>query len=223
MTDDKRLTSLNPQWLRAREIMGTNFFGVEEAVQHFGVRPVNEQLKKLAHVHFSEVTLEACKDSHILVAVFPLSILDIRTKVPRDSKLFYFYEDAWYNKKAFAKEKGELDWRLVRKTSMPDSTSRTWEQQRVLLSADEETPTARVIVYTTIGHFFATSLPAGQVGERLFEGVYVRTSSLVSSGYRVGVGGFGSSSLGVYGFGGGRHGRLGLASEKKPITLSELG
>src|ERR1044071_3192545 len=34
---DKMLTSINPQWLRARAIMGKNFFGLEEAGQYLGL------------------------------------------------------------------------------------------------------------------------------------------------------------------------------------------
>src|SRR5689334_14179496 len=45
---DKTTTSLNPQWLRAREIMGKNFFGLEEAIEHFGVKPTLEQIEVLS-------------------------------------------------------------------------------------------------------------------------------------------------------------------------------
>ena len=78
---DKWCTSLNAQWLRAREIMGKNFFGIEEAVQDFGVHPSETQLAALAQVPFTEEVLQSHKDTHILVAVFPLSILDIRGKL----------------------------------------------------------------------------------------------------------------------------------------------
>ena len=75
---------------RAREIMGKNFFGVEEAIKHFGVNPTRQQLAALSEIPFSEAVLEQSKDTHILVAVFPLSILEIRGKVER--KLFYNHE-----------------------------------------------------------------------------------------------------------------------------------
>ena len=173
---------------RAREIMGKNIFGVEEAIQHFGVNPSKQQTAYLAEVPFSEAVLEVCKNTHVLVAVFPLSILEIRGKV--DKKLFYSHEDAWYNKQAFAKEKGEIGWQLVRKTPVDNSTSKTWNDQQALLSKDDETPKAQVVVYTIIGHFLAT-------GERLFENIYVRCSDLDSDGDRVYVGGFGAEGLGV--------------------------
>ncbi len=172
---------------RAREIMGRNFFGVEEAIKHFGVNPSRQQLALLAEVPYSEEALAASKDTHVLVAVFPLSLLDVRGKVA-DKSLFYSQD--WYNRQAFAKERGEVGWQLVRKTPIADSTNKTWNEQQALLSSDEETPTAQVMVYTIIGHYLAT-------GERLFENIYVRTSSLDSDGFRVDVGVFDAEGLDV--------------------------
>jgi len=192
---------------RAREIMGRNFFGIEEAIKHFGVNPSRAQTATLSEVPFTEETLESCKDTHILVAVFPMSILDIRGKVER--KLFYSHEDSWYNKEAFAKDRGEIGWSLVRKTPVPDSTSKTWGEQQALLDKSEETPSAQVMVYTIIGHYLAT-------GERLFENVYVRTSSVDSGGSRVYISDFGQSGLHVYyWWDDGRDGSVGVSSARK--------
>ena len=190
---------------RAREIMGRNFFGIEEAIKHFGVNPTRQQLAALSEIPFSEAVLEQLKDTHVLVAVFPLSILEIRGKV--DSKLFY--NQSWYNKKSFAKERGEAIWQLVRKTQVNNSTSKNWQEQQALLSKDDEVPTAQVMVYTIIGHHLAT-------GERLFEHIYVRTSSVGSDGRRVDVGGFDSEGLVVnYWWGDVRSGDLGVSSARK--------
>ena len=130
--------------------------------------------------------LTACKDTHVLVAVFPLTILEVRGKVER--KLFYSHDDAWYNTQAFANEKAGMGWHLIRKIPVENSLSKNWKEQQALLSKDEETPKASVLVYTIIGHFLAN-------GERLFEKVYVRTSSLDSGGDRVFVGDFWSGGL----------------------------
>ncbi|OGZ20684.1 MAG: hypothetical protein A2654_00105 [Candidatus Nealsonbacteria bacterium RIFCSPHIGHO2_01_FULL_43_31] len=190
---------------RAREIMGRNFFGVEEAIKHFGVNPTRQQLAALSEIPFSEAVLEQSKDTHVLVAVFPLSILEIRGKV--DSKLFY--DQSWYNKESFAKERGEVNWQLVRKTPVDNSTSKNWLEQQVMLGKDDEVPTAQVMIYTIIGHYIAT-------GERLFENTYVRTSSVDSGGRRVGVGVFGSEGLGVDSWWDGyRVGDIGVSSARK--------
>lgn len=174
---------------RAREIMGRNYFGVGEAIKHFGVNPSKQQLATLSEVSFTEATLEECKNTHVLVAVFPMSILEIRGKVTGNQRLFYNQD--LYNKESFAKDRGETEWHLVRKTSMPNSTIRTWQEQQALLSDKEEAPKARVMIYTIIGHYLAT-------GERLFEHFYVRCSDVDSFGYRVDAGYFGSRGLRVF-------------------------
>ncbi len=191
----------------AREIMGKNFFGVEEAIKHFGVNPSKQQLLALSEIPFAEAILKECNDTHILIAIFPLSILDVRGKV--DSKLFCSHGDAWYNKQVFAKEKGEISWQLVKKTPVENSVSKTWNEQQALLSKDEEMPSARIVVYTTIGHFLVTN-------EWLFKNIYVRCSDLDSDGHRVYVGNFDSGRLYIdsvwddY-----RDDNLGLASSRK--------
>lgn len=149
---------------QARAIMSKNFFGVEEAIKHFGVNPSKQQLAYLKNVPFTKEVLKSCKDTHILVAVFPMSILDIRGKVKR--KLFY---DAWYKEKEFAEDMGEVGWQLIRKVPIAGSTDKTWDEQQALLSKDEETPKGQVVVYTIIGHFLAT-------GERLLENLCTRCS-----------------------------------------------
>ena len=193
--------------MKAREIMGKNFFGIEEAQKHFGVTPTKAQLGYLAEIPFSEEVLTACKDTHVLVAVLPMTLLEVRGKV--EKKLFYSHEDAWYNNQAFANEKAELGWHLIRKTPVENPTAKNWKEQQALLSKDEEAPTASVLVYTIIGHFLAT-------GERLFEKIYVRTSSLDSDCGRVYVGVFDSGGLDVsYWSDAYRYDGLGLSGARK--------
>lgn len=192
---------------RTREIMGWNFFGIEEAIKHFGVNSSRAQTAALSEVPFTEDVLEFCKDTHVLVAVFPISILDIRGKVER--KLFDGHEDSWYNKEVFAKDRGEIGWRMVRKTPVPYSISKNWDEQQALLDKNEETPSAQVMAYTIIGHYLAT-------GEHLFENVYVRTSSVDSGGNRVDVGSFDQYGLFVDGWGDdSSYDSLGVSSARK--------
>ncbi len=192
---------------QARAIMGKNLFGVEEAIKHFGVNPSKQQLAYLAEVPFTEEVLSSCKDTHVLVAVFPMSILDIRGKV--EHKLFYSHDDAWYNEWAFARDKGEVGWHLVRKVPVADSTKKTWNEQQALLSKDEETPKAQVMVYTIIGHFLAS-------GERLFENIYIRCSDLLDSEcHRVYVGHFGATDFEVGSFWDVHHSHIGLSAARK--------
>ena len=183
-----------PSQIRAREIMGKNCLGIEEAVRHFGATFTDEQLASLAEIPFSEAVLEECKNTHVLVAGFPMSILNIRAKAPsKKPKTFYSYKDAWYNTQAFAKdEKVEVRWYLIRKEAVAGSTSKTYGEQTAMLSAHEEVPRACELVYAVVLYFMAT-------GERLFPSIYVRTVSLDSDGSRVYVGYFDSDGLLVNG------------------------
>ncbi len=188
----------------AQDIMGKNFLGIEKVIQHFSIVPTQEEIAKLADVPFSKTILRERKDTHILVAVFPLSILDIRKKVERN--LFDSHNYAWYNNQAFAKEKGETSWHLIRKDVVPESTNKTWQEQQALLDEKEGVPSARVMTYTIIGYYMSS-------GERLFEKTYARCQCLCSLDGQVGVGRFGSRGLYVSNYWyDSRHANLGLAS-----------
>jgi len=131
--------------------------------------------------------LERSKDTHILIAVLPLSIIEIRDKV---KKSLFSYDGAW--KQPFADERGEVSWELISKTLVDNSTSKNWWEQKALLGDDEEIPTAQVMTYTIIGHYLAT-------GERMFGRVYVRTSSTDLGNDHVGVGLFNpANGLDIY-------------------------
>lgn len=171
----------------AKRIMGHHYLGIEHAIEHLKASPSKQDLKLMEEVPFSEAVLEACKDTHILVAVLPMSVMGLweRTK-----HLFYSKDDPWYRKESFAKDKGQAGWHLVRKDIVPNSMSKTWQEQQSLLGKDDETPTARVLIYTVILTFLVT-------GVKLLPNIYARVSDLGSGGFRVDVGGFDGSGLGV--------------------------
>jgi hypothetical protein len=202
----QNLFELSESQERAREIMGRNFFGVEEAIAHFRVNPLKQQLAYLAEVPFAEEVLMSCKDTHVLVAVFPLSLLDIRD-VCKDHGLFLI--QGFYNMQSFAKEKGEVSWQLIRKTPVDGSTSKTWDVQNNMLGKDEKVPTVREVVYMMIGHYKTAN-------KRLFETGWVWCSDLDSKGDHVYVGCFAAWGLSV-GIDGSDHRsyRLGLAAARK--------
>ncbi|MFA5052519.1 MAG: hypothetical protein WC565_00440 [Parcubacteria group bacterium] len=174
---------------QAREIMGSNMFGIEESIAQFGVRPTKEQLDVLAEVPFTEDTLKECRKTHVLVSVFPLSILDIRGRV--EHELFEDHADAWINGQAFANERGDASWCLIRKTPVDGSTYRDWFGQQALLAKNEETPTTRAMTYMIIGHYLTT-------GERLFEYVRVRCRDVDPGlGGRVSIGYSGEEGISI--------------------------
>lgn len=188
----------------ARQVMGRNFFGVEEAIRHFKVRPSEKDMEALDQIPFTQDELQQAKDTHLLVAVFPLSLLQIKEKA---ENLFHMQD--WYNNQTFAKEQGKSEWVLVRRDIVANSLAKTWQGQQKLLNEDEEVPFVRVMAYAIIGHCLAT-------GERLFPSVYARCKDLSSDGDRVGLGGFDSDGLLVsYWSGVGVSSDVGLASDRK--------
>lgn len=149
-----------------RKVMGKNFFGLNEAMKHFRVDPTRHQFEILSHIPFSLKELEVCKNTHILVALVPLSIYDIRAN---NSNLFYKYKLDWHEQE-FINDKGKTGWKLILKTPVVGSKGKNWDEQQPLIASDEKVQTARVMVYTVIGHFLNS-------GERLFEKVCVLTAS----------------------------------------------
>ena len=195
----------------AHKIMGKNFFGVEEALHHFGVNLSNVQLRALAVVPYTSELLESVKDTHILIVVLPMSILDIQGKVLNKSNKFLNH-NLWCSSEKFVRSRGENDWgwRLVRKTPMPESIGKDWDEQQQLLGTEEVVPTAQVMVYTIVGHYLAT-------GERLFENSHVRCSNFNSSSEHISVGGFGADGLNTCPYRDrDRDPRLGLSVSSKP-------
>jgi hypothetical protein len=198
----------------ARDIMGKNYLDLNWGIDTYKVSLRPRQMAYMKEVGYSESTLIAYKDTHILAAVMPIAIVGVCAKtavmkLPNGQKSFFYKQD-WYDRQAFANEVGQIEWRLVRKTRVEDSTSKKWSDQQALLDGKvEETPTAQVMVYTIIGHFLNT-------GERLFEKVYVRTSSLDSGGGRVYVGGMDAYGLVVNNnWDNNTRGNLGVSSSRK--------
>lgn len=176
---------------RARSIMGKNFFGVEDAVKYFKVQPTGCQLEKLAKIPFSEEILTKYRDSHVLVAVFPLSIIDLRNVVYGVFDNSLFFRQNWYEGHAFAEDKGDdVEWCLVRKNPIYDSFSKTWKEQLELLSEDEEVPTAKILTYTAVGYYFLTN-------DYIMQDIYVRSDSVDSAGDRICFGNFKNLCFGI--------------------------
>lgn len=148
---------------QAAAIMGNNFHGVEATERCFGDVFTAKQKRALTTVPFSAGTLQSHADTHILVAIAPLSLLDVH-RSPQNG-LFWVGQrrDLGFGRKAekFAHEKATIGWALFRKTPVPDSTSKTWDEQQKLLSAAEFTPQVAVVTQVMTVHWAETS-------ERLF-------------------------------------------------------
>src|SRR3989344_4004711 len=165
---------------RAKDIMGENFIGLEEVEKHLDIAFSKKDAEKLAEIPWSEETLEEVKHTHILVPGYPLSILQIREKVPQG--IFLSYKDAWYNNQPFAtEEKVEMGWYLIRKGIQPTSTGKTYQEQLALLSKDEENPKAVEMVYAKTLFWLTRK-------EKFLTDCWARCRDLGSDGYHANVG-----------------------------------
>jgi hypothetical protein len=177
---------------RAVAIMGKNFISPVHVAEHFGV-DYGKDIGSLWDIPYTEGVLKKCKDTHILFAGYPLTIMEIRSRVP--ISLFPSSDNDWYKKYAFARaDKVKLRWYLMRKDIVPNSTSKTITEQTIMLSRYEEVPRTCEVVYMTILAYLV-------YGECLFEGIYVRCRDITKDGGRVCVLGFSGGGVGLEGFG----------------------
>lgn len=195
----------------ARSIMGDNFLGVEEVSEHFDADFTKDDLRKLEIIPFTRKELEERRDTHVLVAGYPLSIKEIRHTAPR---LFCTGEEAWYDEYPLAKEEVNLRWYLVRKGIVKNSTNKNWGEQQAMLGKNEEAPRACVLVYAIV-------LFALVRGVRLFQKTYARTASTAKDGYCFDVGSLDKGGLkSAATFPGNKWGDVGIASSVMPSSVS---
>ncbi len=169
----------------ASMVMGQNFFGVGDAFRYFHHDLIPQKVARswreaLRCIPFKKSTLEACKDTHVLVAVLPLSLTELLTEVlyvPLINKCFNGYNEEWFRKEPFAHVRGRPGWYLIRKESAYELRGKPWDIQRAL-APQEYVPCVRVLAYVVIAHFL-------KGGGRLFQDCYVRTADVGSGNGRV--------------------------------------
>ncbi len=206
-----RFTAKMPDYGLALSILGSDFITPEEVAK---ARPsiayTDEQMTTLAENLPSEDVLKWCKDNGYAVIPAPpaaMSLLDVREIQPIH---FYSKTGGWYAEQKFAREdKTSFGWLAIKKTPVAGSTSKNWNEQSKLLSALERVPNAAEMSWFITTYFEVR-------GIRLFESIYVRTSSLGSGGRRVDVGFFDSKGLNVDDWDGvHRGGILGVSAARK--------
>ena len=132
----------------ARKIMGPNFIGPKEIYAAFGLPYGENERFELDVIPFQPSTLERCKDTHVLIAVFSLSLIELRE---REEKLFA--DQDWSSINSFVSSKGKSTWRFVRKTCVRDSSNNDFAAQRALLSRHEMVPSAHTVAYLAAAYF----------------------------------------------------------------------
>lgn len=210
-TGIRQFGSKQPDYTLAKSILGTDFITAEEIMT---ARPdvvySPEQIAQLAATIPSETTLALLKENGYGLMPQPpqaSSLLAIRAA---KSGHFYSKTGGWYEGVPFAQnDLTGTRWLAIKKTPVNGSLSKTWGDQVKLITNVEYVPNAaEASWFITI--FFDVR------GVRLFENMYVRTSSIGSGGDRVNVGGFDAWGLGVGNdWDGSRNDVLGLACARK--------
>jgi hypothetical protein len=129
----------------AAQIMDKNMLGPDAAVRHFRVSYTEEELLQFAFIPYSEGMLHACKHTHVLFAGAQLSVNEVRKIAASD-----FYDLDWYSHEPFANDrKVIIRWYLLRKDLVPESRSKSYDEQTALLKG-EEVPLACEMTYLVI-------------------------------------------------------------------------
>ncbi len=200
-----------PDYELARTILGKDFISPEEvAKSRKGVAYTDDQLSQFSDTVPSQEVLQWCRDNGYMVVAGPnrpMSLLEVRSL---KSDHFYSKEGGWYAEQTFAQnDKVETRWIMFRKEPVPGSTSKNWNEQQALLSADEVTPNVAEVAWCLTTYKAVRNI-------YLLPSIYVRTSSLDSGGDRVYVGYFDAGGLGVdYWHDGIRDGPLGVSAGRK--------
>jgi hypothetical protein len=206
----RRFSAKQPDYTQAQSILGTDFITPEEVTEvHPGIIYADEHLTFLMETIPSEEDLRWCKDNSYAVMSAPpnpIALLSVRAlRVGH----FYSKTGGWYvDEKFVSNDKTRRGWLAVRKEPVPNSTSKTWDEQNKLLSSVEDVPNAAEMAWFITTYFEVR-------GVCLFGNVYVRTSSVSSGGSRVYVGNFDQSGLGIYTYLSNYHDDVGVSSTRK--------
>ena len=200
----ERISTVTPE--QAAEIMGQNFYSLEDVKQLFDSRFTEEELEDLAVVPYSMEILEENSWDHVLIPCTPVSLMEMEYLFTRSK----FRACHWYVSQEFANTPAEVGWKLVDTTPVLDSMGKSWEQQLDLLSKEEDVPSAVVLAQVILLHYQRT-------GQKLFDYGYVRTADVDNDHRRVLLGsGSGLSRLVIGGDWGSSEEYTGLASHIKP-------
>ena len=144
----------------ARAVMGQNFFGVEEWATLHNVNFSKKQLREISEFPWGEDILngpclfnkgKAVRETHFAFLGLdklngsPLSILKFQELYPASGqpKFYSYAPSSWYTGHPFAVDKTmKLRWYLLLKDIVPNSISTSWDNQKALLPAEYEIPTA---------------------------------------------------------------------------------
>lgn len=177
--------NLHISYDHARAIMGPNFLGLRDASRYFGVQVSDALRARMQTIPFSARTLRECSDTHMLVAVPPLALNEMRQKFA-ESRISF--DPVWDEREPFADARVIAGWTLIQKAPLANSTCMNWQSQQRLLDTRELVPDACALVYAIVCYYRKTN-------EMLFKDKLVRCSDLIGSHRHAVVGMFGHRTL----------------------------
>lgn len=194
----------------ARSILGEDFISPEEVAKFRKLTYSNEQLVHFVDTLPAKEVLEWCLDNEFtLIAGPPSKMLPLEIR-DLNKQLFYGKSDGWYSKQKFSRDDQVVtEWFILRKTIVPNSTSKTWSEQKRLISEWEYLPNAAETSWALTSYKEIRNI-------YLLPRIYTRTASQVAVSFRVSIGFFGGDGLDVYrNWDGGRYSDLGVVSARK--------
>jgi hypothetical protein len=216
----------------AQEILGKNFFGIEEWATLYRVNFSQKQLRAIPKFPWGEDILnspcqfhnhKAIRETHLAYLGLdrymgkPLTIMQWQAIHPATGqpRFFRYSRDCWYRGKRFAtKPTCVFRWYLMPLEIVPKPECKTYQDQVAMLPAEYEVPFAveevtKDLLYHRKNGIFVN-------GSR-----YGRCQDVSSSGYRVIVGNFDSKGLHVGHWADDfRDGDIGLAASRKLPSLA---
>lgn len=181
----------------AREIMGSNFFGLEENAKYLGYTMSPVDAAKYDSVGYTEATLRAKSATHMLVFMYNVSIPDLQAKLPAGTIAFC---DAWNASQKYVAYAMPTGWYLVSKDVAPGSLGLPESQQfgKIAGLPYEAPPQTVTLVYALVAHYVAT-------GEVLMPGIFGRTTDNTAPG--------GTNLMTVYAGGNAYGAKIGICSD----------
>lgn len=197
----------------ARLILGDDYITPEEVATAYGTSYSDEQLEHFADTLPDMQTILWLRANGYMLIAGPSTEMNLLQVRELDNKVFYSKTEGWYakDKEKFARTEvvkaGE--WLAIRKDEVPNSFSKTWQEQQDLITEDEHVPNAPEVSYAVTAYFKVR-------GIYLLRGKYVRTSSVDADGDHVYVGDFGGGGLRVDDYwDDDRDDRIGVSSARK--------
>ncbi|MEZ4103372.1 MAG: hypothetical protein R3B55_02355 [Candidatus Paceibacterota bacterium] len=198
---------------RAREIMGSENIFDPIWVDGDMWELTEAEMQLLERIPFPEDQLIASKDSHVLVALAPITFAELH----KHYGARYFdsqFRPGRDDKDEFTKKRHSVGWHLVQKEALSGSMGESLTDQQKLLRENELIPTATLLAYTMVAY-------QRKNRKRLFDGIYVRTSSVNSGALKIMLhnvpGVKGINSIEICTSGGYAREDIGLAVETKPL------